>query len=96
MAKLCGYTKATTPNKLLIVTPHRTICRLCSPRSTAITPSGFNRAKNPHARQTALIRQIIAATSCPVQVGGGIRGEQDVAGFISCRRKPRGDRFSSD
>ena len=40
-------------------------------------------AKNPHARQTALIRQIIAATSCPVQVGGGIRGEQDVADLLA-------------
>ena len=40
-------------------------------------------AKNPHARQTALIRQIIAATSCPVQVGGGIRTEQDVADLLA-------------
>ena len=40
-------------------------------------------AKNPHARQTALIRQIIAATPCPVQVGGGIRREQDVADLLA-------------
>ena len=40
-------------------------------------------AKNPHARQTALIRQIIAATPCPVQVGGGIRSEQDVADLLA-------------
>ncbi len=33
-------------------------------------------AKNPH------IRQIIAATPCPVQVGGGIRREQDVADLL--------------
>lgn len=39
-------------------------------------------AKNPQARQTALIRQIIAATPCPVQVGGGIRREQDVADLL--------------
>ena len=39
-------------------------------------------AKNPHARQTALIRQIIVATPCPVQVGGGIRREQDVADLL--------------
>ena len=40
-------------------------------------------AKNPQARQTALIRQIIAATPCPVQVGGGIRREQDVVDLLA-------------
>ena len=40
-------------------------------------------AKNPHTRQTALIRQIIVATPCPVQVGGGIRREQDVADLLA-------------
>lgn len=40
-------------------------------------------AKNPHARQTVLIRQIIAATPCPVQVGGGIRREQDIADLLA-------------
>lgn len=40
-------------------------------------------AKNPQARQTALIGKIIAATQCLVQVGGGIRTEQDVADLLA-------------
>nr|WP_314741227.1 1-(5-phosphoribosyl)-5-[(5-phosphoribosylamino)methylideneamino]imidazole-4-carboxamide isomerase [uncultured Haemophilus sp.] len=40
-------------------------------------------AKNPQARQTALIGDIIAATQCLVQVGGGIRSEQDVADLLA-------------
>lgn len=40
-------------------------------------------AKDPNARQTALIGKIIAATDCPVQVGGGIRSEQDVADLLN-------------
>lgn len=39
-------------------------------------------AKDPSRRQTALIGDIIAATSCPIQVGGGIRSEQDVAELL--------------
>ncbi|KGQ55634.1 1-(5-phosphoribosyl)-5-[(5-phosphoribosylamino)methylideneamino] imidazole-4-carboxamide isomerase [Gallibacterium anatis str. Avicor] len=40
-------------------------------------------AKDPQARQTALIGKIIEATQCPVQVGGGIRSEKDVADLLS-------------
>lgn len=40
-------------------------------------------AKDPNARQTVLIGQIIQATPCPVQVGGGIRCEQDVADLLA-------------
>lgn len=40
-------------------------------------------AKNPQARQTALIGKIIEATQCPVQVGGGIRTEQDVVDLLA-------------
>ncbi|MFC0322452.1 1-(5-phosphoribosyl)-5-[(5-phosphoribosylamino)methylideneamino]imidazole-4-carboxamide isomerase [Gallibacterium melopsittaci] len=40
-------------------------------------------AKDPTARQTELIGKIIAATSCPVQVGGGIRTEKDVADLLA-------------
>ncbi|OBW93049.1 1-(5-phosphoribosyl)-5-[(5-phosphoribosylamino)methylideneamino]imidazole-4-carboxamide isomerase [Gallibacterium salpingitidis] len=40
-------------------------------------------AKDPKARQTTLIGKIIAATDCPVQVGGGIRTEQDVADLLA-------------
>ncbi|OBX05515.1 1-(5-phosphoribosyl)-5-[(5-phosphoribosylamino)methylideneamino] imidazole-4-carboxamide isomerase [Gallibacterium salpingitidis] len=40
-------------------------------------------AKDPKARQTTLIGKIIAATNCPVQVGGGIRTEQDVADLLA-------------
>ncbi|MBE2895950.1 1-(5-phosphoribosyl)-5-[(5-phosphoribosylamino)methylideneamino]imidazole-4-carboxamide isomerase [Pasteurellaceae bacterium HPA106] len=39
-------------------------------------------AKDPNARQTALIGEIIAQTGCPVQVGGGIRSERDVADLL--------------
>ena len=39
-------------------------------------------AKDPKARQIDLIGKIIAATNCPVQVGGGIRTEQDVADLL--------------
>lgn len=36
-------------------------------------------AKDPLKRQTALTGKIIAATQSKIQVGGGIRTEQDVA-----------------
>ncbi|QLB40085.1 1-(5-phosphoribosyl)-5-[(5-phosphoribosylamino)methylideneamino]imidazole-4-carboxamide isomerase [Mannheimia pernigra] len=40
-------------------------------------------AKDPAKRQTALIGNIINATNCKIQVGGGIRSEQDVADLLS-------------
>ncbi|KGQ56377.1 1-(5-phosphoribosyl)-5-[(5-phosphoribosylamino)methylideneamino] imidazole-4-carboxamide isomerase [Gallibacterium anatis] len=40
-------------------------------------------AKDPQARQTALIGKIIEETQCPVQVGGGIRSEKDVADLLN-------------
>lgn len=40
-------------------------------------------AKDPAKRQTALIGKIIAATNCQIQVGGGIRTEQDVADLLA-------------
>lgn len=40
-------------------------------------------AKDPQACQTALIGKIIEETQCPVQVGGGIRSEKDVADLLN-------------
>ncbi|QPB42766.1 1-(5-phosphoribosyl)-5-[(5-phosphoribosylamino)methylideneamino]imidazole-4-carboxamide isomerase [Rodentibacter haemolyticus] len=40
-------------------------------------------AKDPAKRQTKLIGEIIRATNCPIQVGGGIRSEQDVADLLA-------------
>lgn len=40
-------------------------------------------AKDPSKRQTALIGEIIRATHCKIQVGGGIRTEQDVADLLA-------------
>ncbi|QIW15044.1 1-(5-phosphoribosyl)-5-[(5-phosphoribosylamino)methylideneamino]imidazole-4-carboxamide isomerase [Pasteurellaceae bacterium RH1A] len=40
-------------------------------------------AKDPAKRQTKLIGQIIEAINCPIQVGGGIRSEQDVADLLA-------------
>ena len=40
-------------------------------------------AKDPLKRQTALIGKIIAATQSNIQVGGGIRTEQDVADLLA-------------
>ena len=40
-------------------------------------------AKDPSKRQTALIGKIIAATQSNIQVGGGIRTEQDVADLLA-------------
>ena len=40
-------------------------------------------AKDPSKRQTALIGKIIAATQSKIQVGGGIRTEQDVADLLA-------------
>lgn len=40
-------------------------------------------AKDPAERQTALIGKIISAIDCPIQVGGGIRTEQDVADLLA-------------
>ena len=50
-------------------------------------------AKDPSKRQTALIGKIIAATQSNIQVGGGIRTEQDVADLLAVGAKPRGDWF---
>ncbi|MDG2954613.1 1-(5-phosphoribosyl)-5-[(5-phosphoribosylamino)methylideneamino]imidazole-4-carboxamide isomerase [Bisgaard Taxon 10/6] len=40
-------------------------------------------AKNPNKRQTRLIGEIIAQVKCPIQVGGGIRCEQDAADLLA-------------
>ncbi|NBI12601.1 1-(5-phosphoribosyl)-5-[(5-phosphoribosylamino)methylideneamino]imidazole-4-carboxamide isomerase [[Haemophilus] felis] len=40
-------------------------------------------AKDPNKRQTQLIGEIIRAVNCPIQVGGGIRTEQDVADLLA-------------
>ena len=40
-------------------------------------------AKDPSKRQTALIGKIIAATQSKIQVGGGIRTEQNVADLLA-------------
>ncbi|ABR75120.1 1-(5-phosphoribosyl)-5-[(5-phosphoribosylamino)methylideneamino]imidazole-4-carboxamide isomerase [Actinobacillus succinogenes] len=40
-------------------------------------------AKDPVKRQTELIGKIIEATKCKIQVGGGIRTEQDVADLLA-------------
>lgn len=40
-------------------------------------------AKDPSKRQTALIGEIINAVNCPIQVGGGIRSEQDATDLLA-------------
>ncbi|MFD1805206.1 1-(5-phosphoribosyl)-5-[(5-phosphoribosylamino)methylideneamino]imidazole-4-carboxamide isomerase [Pasteurella oralis] len=40
-------------------------------------------AKDPNKRQTQLIGEIIRAVNCPIQVGGGIRSEQDVVDLFA-------------
>ncbi|OOF60756.1 1-(5-phosphoribosyl)-5-[(5-phosphoribosylamino)methylideneamino]imidazole-4-carboxamide isomerase [Rodentibacter pneumotropicus] len=40
-------------------------------------------AKDPAKRQTKLIGEIIAQVQCPIQIGGGIRSEQDVADLLA-------------
>lgn len=39
-------------------------------------------AKTPTARQIPLLRKLLAGVDLPVQVGGGIRNEQDVAALL--------------
>ncbi|SFD10732.1 1-(5-phosphoribosyl)-5-[(5-phosphoribosylamino)methylideneamino]imidazole-4-carboxamide isomerase [Pragia fontium] len=39
-------------------------------------------AKDPQARQLPLLRKLLAGVSIPVQIGGGIRSEQDVRDLI--------------
>jgi phosphoribosylformimino-5-aminoimidazole carboxamide ribotide isomerase len=39
-------------------------------------------AKDPAARQIPLLKQLVAGVSVPVQVGGGIRSEQDVEALL--------------
>ncbi len=39
-------------------------------------------AKNPADRQLDLIKAIVESTPCPIQVGGGIRSEQDVSDLL--------------
>ncbi|MDU1141889.1 1-(5-phosphoribosyl)-5-[(5-phosphoribosylamino)methylideneamino]imidazole-4-carboxamide isomerase [Aeromonas rivipollensis] len=40
-------------------------------------------AKDAKARQLALITELLAVTQAPVQVGGGVRSEQDVADLLA-------------
>lgn len=40
-------------------------------------------AKNADARQLPLLRELLASTTAPVQVGGGVRTEQDVADLLA-------------
>ncbi|MBP9679538.1 MAG: tryptophan synthase subunit alpha, partial [Aeromonas sp.] len=40
-------------------------------------------AKDAKARQLALITALLATTRAPVQVGGGVRSEQDVADLLA-------------
>ena len=40
-------------------------------------------AKDPAARQIPLLKKLLAGVSVPVQVGGGIRNEQDVEALLS-------------
>ena len=40
-------------------------------------------AKDPAARQIALLKTLIAGVSVPVQVGGGIRSRDDVAALLA-------------
>ncbi|AWH87573.1 1-(5-phosphoribosyl)-5-[(5-phosphoribosylamino)methylideneamino]imidazole-4-carboxamide isomerase [Limnobaculum parvum] len=40
-------------------------------------------AKDPKARQLPLLRKLLAGVSVPVQIGGGIRTEQDVTDLIN-------------
>lgn len=40
-------------------------------------------AKDPAARQIPLLRKLLAGVSVPVQVGGGIRDEQDVEALLN-------------
>ncbi|WP_368163894.1 1-(5-phosphoribosyl)-5-[(5-phosphoribosylamino)methylideneamino]imidazole-4-carboxamide isomerase [Aeromonas sp. R6-2] len=40
-------------------------------------------AKNAAARQLPLLRELLASTAAPVQVGGGVRAEQDVADLLA-------------
>lgn len=39
-------------------------------------------AKDPTRRQLDLIKTIVESTPCPIQVGGGIRSEQDVSDLL--------------
>lgn len=39
-------------------------------------------AKDPNARQIPLLRKLLAGVQVPVQVGGGIRSEQDVSALL--------------
>ena len=47
-------------------------------------------AKDAKARQLALIAQLLSATEAPVQVGGGVRSEQDVADLLGGGARPVG------
>lgn len=40
-------------------------------------------AKDPAARQIPLLRKLLAGVTVPVQVGGGIRNEQDVSALLA-------------
>lgn len=49
----------------------------------AAAPGGSGRRQGCQARQLALIAQLLSATEAPVQVGGGVRSEQDVADLLA-------------
>ncbi len=49
-------------------------------------------AKDPAKRQIPLLKSLVAGVDVPVQVGGGVRTEADVAALLEARR-PRGGRL---
>ncbi|WP_373101093.1 MULTISPECIES: 1-(5-phosphoribosyl)-5-[(5-phosphoribosylamino)methylideneamino]imidazole-4-carboxamide isomerase [Pasteurellaceae] len=51
--------------------------------ATQLHLADLSGAKDPAKRQTKLIGDIIARLACPIQVGGGIRREQDVVDLLA-------------
>ncbi|VEI48879.1 1-(5-phosphoribosyl)-5-[(5-phosphoribosylamino)methylideneamino] imidazole-4-carboxamide isomerase [Actinobacillus equuli] len=70
-------------NKPLIPTIRLSSSLATFRKGGAVAFGGSDGAKDPAKRQTALIGKIIAATNCKIQVGGGIRTEQDVADLLA-------------
>ncbi|XNM73624.1 HisA/HisF-related TIM barrel protein [Escherichia coli] len=59
-----------------------TLTGLRCARCRSVAPCGFDRGKYLAKRQIPLIKTLVAGVNVPVQVGGGVRSEEDVAALL--------------
>lgn len=58
------------------------VCRITPPGGEVLHLVDLTGAKDPAQRQIPLIKTLVAGVNVPVQVGGGVRTEADVAALL--------------